>query len=103
MKFIASKVSADIALQDAPDDFNPYNVQITTITFPFFSLYSGMATNQLLSLHGALRYAFQTTHVIASSSFNSVMRNPNLTLSLDTTEEYVRLAGISVVAPLATI
>ena len=103
MKFIASKVSANISLQDVPVDFNLYNAGTTTIIFPFFSPCFGPATNQIFSMHGALRYVIPTLQVISSSLFNSVMRNANLAMSLDTTEEYVRLAGVSVVAPFTTI
>ena len=50
-----------------------------------------------------MRYKFPTSQAMKSRSFNYAMRKAMRTLSLDTTEEYVRLDGASIVDPLATI
>ena len=92
-----------MALHDAPDDLIPYSALTITITFPFPYSCSKPSKNHILTLQGALRYKFPTLQAMTSRSFKSAMRKAMPTLSLDTTEEYVRLDGASVVDPLATI
>ena len=96
-------LSANMAIHEAPYYLIPYSGLTITITFPFLSPCSKPAINHIFSLQGALRYKFPTSQAMKSRSFNYAMRKAMRTLSLDTTEEYVRLNGASAVDPLATV
>ena len=91
-----------MALHEALDDLSPYSALTITNVFPLPYPCSKPATYHIFSLQGALRYAFPTSQAMTSRSFNYDMSKAMRTLSLDTTEEYVRLDGASVVDPLAT-
>ena len=95
--------SANIALQAAPDDFNPYNARTSLQTHPCKSgPHSAPAMNQIFSRHFAFRYALPISHDIMSKLFRAAIRNATFTLSLDTTLEYVSESGVSVMWPPAT-
>ena len=57
---------------------------------------SGPATVNIFSRHGAVRYAFWMSHASTSRPFKAAIVNAIRTLSLDTTEEYVRVLGVVV-------
>ena len=73
----------------APDDFSPYTSIFTSINVPSSSQNSGPANVQIFSLKSAVRYAFYTSQVSISISFNDAIVKDILTESLDTTDENV--------------
>jgi hypothetical protein len=88
----------NIALHAAPDDYNPYSAQTNLHGLPSkFGPHSLPATNHIFFLQGAFKYALPMSQDIMSRPFSAAIRNAILTLSLDTTLEYVIDGGVSVI------
>ena len=86
----------------APDAFSPYNAIFKSINVPSSSPNYGPANVQIVSLKGAVRYAFCISHASISISFNAVIVKAILTESLGTTGDNVIEEGAVVDAFLYT-
>ena len=89
-------------LNDATDDFCPYNAILTNINVPSYSPNSGTANFQIFSLKSSVRYAFCILQASISSSFNAVIVKAILTESLDNTDRNMIDEGAVVMCPLST-
>jgi len=78
-------------------DFNSYNALTIIIFCPHLDPNSGPATVQIFSLHGAVKYAFCMSRDSMLSPLSAAIVKAILTLSLDTTDEYVKDEGDSVI------
>ena len=91
-------VSANNALNAAPELFKPYNALVIIRYLPFKLPNSGPALVNIFSRHGAVKYAFWISHARISKSFKAAMVRAMRTLSLETTDAYVSNDGVFVVA-----
>ena len=97
-----SKFFAWFVLHAAPELLSPYSALAISITISC-SVPNYMPDSvQIFSLLLALRYALPISHANIYNSFKEASRNAILTLSLDTTLEYVIDDDGSGVWPLAT-
>ena len=94
--------SAKFSLCIVPDLLIPYSYTDIIITILFSVPNSVTNSVQIFSLHLALRYALPMLHANISKPFKDAIRNAILTLSLDTTIDYVTDDGGAVVWPSAT-
>ena len=96
------KVSASFALHASPELLIKYSALDIIITIKFSVPNYVPDSIKSFSLHLALRYALHISHENIFKSFKDASRNAILTLSLDTTLEYVIDDGGAVVWPSAT-
>ena len=89
-------VSAKKSLNAAPDDFNPYNTCTAGIFLPASETNSGPDVVHIFSQQGAVRYAFCISHPSVDKPLSAAIDREILTLSLETTHEYVMDEGNAV-------
>ena len=88
---------------DRIEVFNPYNACTTSILFPVSYPKSGPAVVQIYSLNLAVRYEFFMSQASADRSLSAASVSMILTLSRETTYEYVSVEGVLVLFPPATM
>ena len=82
-------ISAIFALRAAPEHLSPYRDLAIIITITFSAPNSVTDSVQSFSLHFSLSYALPISHANICKLFKDANRNSILTLSLDTTLQYV--------------
>ena len=78
------------------DDFNPYNALTTSIVLPASGPNSGTAVVHIFSQQGAVIYSFCISHPSVDNPLSAAIVRLILTLSLETTDEYVMDEGNTV-------
>ena len=96
-------VSANCTLHAAPEFVIPYSYIPAIVTIPCSVPKYVLTLVQIFSLQFLFRYALPMSHVNISKSFKDTSINSILTLSLDTTLDYLSNDCVYVVCPSAII